>query len=186
MNAFWSYFWPACGVGLVVGIIAGAFAFRAPRIPTKDRETREPIARQKWRRRRMLALVVGIIATIAAAALWHGPFGGAARFTAEVEQSARQVLADNEAPAGVAAHIHHGPLTRRLVLSGPSNDFQQAEAARVLGEIPGVSRAQWSPSGGGTPLILEGTAVAIVGFLLGLVLAYLVELRRRYNAQWNW
>jgi hypothetical protein len=35
-------------------------------------------------------------------------------------------------------------------------------------------------------LILEGTAVAIVGFLLGLVLAYLVELRRRYNAQWNW
>jgi membrane associated rhomboid family serine protease len=29
-------------------------------------------------------------------------------------------------------------------------------------------------------------AVAFAGFLFGLVLAYLVELRRRHNAQWNW
>jgi hypothetical protein len=27
---------------------------------------------------------------------------------------------------------------------------------------------------------------SLLGFLLGLLLAYLVELRRRYNAQWNW
>jgi hypothetical protein len=36
------------------------------------------------------------------------------------------------------------------------------------------------------PLIAEGAAVAVLGFLLGLLLAYLVELRRRYNAQYNW
>jgi hypothetical protein len=26
----------------------------------------------------------------------------------------------------------------------------------------------------------------VVGFLFGLLVAYLIELRRRYNAQWNW
>jgi membrane associated rhomboid family serine protease len=35
-------------------------------------------------------------------------------------------------------------------------------------------------------LIAEGLAAAIVGFLIGAVLAYVVELRRRYNAQWTW
>jgi membrane associated rhomboid family serine protease len=36
------------------------------------------------------------------------------------------------------------------------------------------------------PLIAEGAAGAVLGFLFGLLLAYLVELRRRYNAQYNW
>ena len=36
------------------------------------------------------------------------------------------------------------------------------------------------------PLIVEAAAVALLGFLFGLLLAYLVELRRRYNAQWTW
>jgi hypothetical protein len=40
--------------------------------------------------------------------------------------------------------------------------------------------------GGGTPLIAEGGLIALLGFLVGLLLAYLVELRRRYNAQWSW
>jgi hypothetical protein len=35
-------------------------------------------------------------------------------------------------------------------------------------------------------LIVEGMAVALLGFLFGLLVAYLVELRRRYNSQWNW
>ena len=28
--------------------------------------------------------------------------------------------------------------------------------------------------------------IAVLGFLFGLLLAYLIELHRRYNAQWNW
>ena len=52
--------------------------------------------------------------------------------------------------------------------------------------MPGIASASWSNDGGGIPLIVEGAAVAILGFLLGLLVAYLVELRRRYNAQWNW
>jgi len=35
------------------------------------------------------------------------------------------------------------------------------------------------------PVIVEACAVVLVGFLVGLVLAYLVELRRRSNAEWR-
>lgn len=185
MNAFWAYFWPVFGVGLIAGILAGSIGFRSPRIGVKAGPELREIAVQRWRRRRLIALIIGTAAAIVAAALWHGPLGAADRFTAQVEARARQVLIDNNAPAGMAAHIHRGPLTRQLIVSGPGNDFQQAESARLLGQIPGVSNASWTPSSG-TPLIVEGIAAALLGFLFGLVLAYLVELRRRYNAQWNW
>ena len=49
-----------------------------------------------------------------------------------------------------------------------------------------ASATRPGPTGGGTPLIAEGTGASLLGFLIGLLLAYLVELRRRYNAQWNW
>jgi hypothetical protein len=185
VNAFWAYFWPVFGVGLIAGILGGSIGFRSPRIGVKAGPELREIAIERWRKRRLIALSAGAVAAIIATALWHGPLGAADRFTAQVEGSARQVLADNNAPAGMAAHIHHGPLTRQLIVSGPGNDFQQAESARLLSQISGVSSASWTPSPG-TPLIVEGAGAALLGFLLGLVLAYLVELRRRHNAQWNW
>lgn len=166
MNALWSYFWPTFAAGLILGGIAGSIAFRR-------------------NSRRNSALAAGFVASILVAALWHGPFGAADRFTTLVERSARQTLVHYEMTQ-VTAHLHHGPLTRRLILSGPADDFQTSELLRIMGELPGVSSAQWSPSPGGIPLFVESTAVALLGFLFGLLLAYLVELRRRYNAQWNW
>jgi hypothetical protein len=166
VNAFWTYFWPTLGVGLLCGVVAGAFGFR----PKAKRD---------------LFLLVGAAAAIAAAALWHGPLGAADRFTAEVQRTARQRL-DYYEMTQVRAQLHHGPLTRRLILSGPADDFQSSELVRIMSELPGVSTAQWSNEGSGVPLIVEGAAMAILGFLIGLLLAYLVELRRRYNAQWNW
>ena len=84
--------------------------------------------------------------------------------------------------------LHHDPLTRHLVLSGGEglNDWQRGEIVRLFSQLPGVSEAQLSPTPAGIPLIIEGAGVAVLGFLLGLLLAYLVDLRRRYNAQWNW
>jgi hypothetical protein len=166
MNAWWSYFWPALAAGLLVGAIAGSVGFRRTS-------------------KRNIALAAGFAATIALAALWHGPFGAANRFSQQVERSARQTL-DNYEMTQVTAHLHRGPLTRRLILSGPADDFQSSELVRIMGALPGVSSARWSAEGGGPPLIAEGSAAAILGFLFGLLLAYLVELRRRYNAQWNW
>jgi hypothetical protein len=42
--------------------------------------------------------------------------------------------------------------------------------------------------GGGAmiPLIVEACAISLVGFFIGLLLAYLVELHRRANAEWRW
>ena len=167
MNPLWDYFWPSLTAGMVVGIVAGAYGFR------------------RRRSRRNIAPALGIIASIALAGLWHGPMGAADRFSAAVEREAQNALVYYEITQ-VSAHLHHGPLTRRVMLSGPADDFQREELARHMGEVPGIASATWSNGGGGVPLIVEGAAVAVLGFLLGLLVAYLVELRRRYNAQWNW
>jgi hypothetical protein len=166
MNAFWAYFWPAFALGLAAGLIAGAFGFRK-------------------KSRRLIALGGGVAAAILLAALWHGPFGGADLFTAKVNRGIRYTLVYFEMTQ-VKAQLHHNPLTRQVQLSGPADDFQRRELVRLMNELPGVSGTSWSPGGGGVPLIAEGAGVSLLGFLLGLVLAYLIELRRRYNLQWNW
>ena len=166
MSPLWSYLLPPLGTGMIVGIVAGAVLFRR-------------------RSRRVATLAAGILACIALAGLWHGPLGAADRFSAEVERGVQKTLVYYEMPQ-VSAHLHRGPLTRRVLLSGPADDFQRSELARLIDQVPGVSSARWSSDGGGMPLIVEGVAVALVGFLFGLLLAYLVELRRRYNAQWSW
>ena len=165
MNAFWAYFWPPFGAGIAVAIIAGAFAFRRPR-------------------KRILALALGVILALGLAALWHGPGGAANRFTKSVEQVVREALVNNEIPE-VNGHLQRGPLTRRVLLSGPADDFQRREVVKLMNVVPGVESASWS-GGTATPLIAEGGISAVLGFLLGLLVAYLMELRRRYNAQWNW
>ena len=127
MNAFWAYFWPPFGAGIAVGIIAGAFAFRR-------------------RRTRIIALAAGVIAAIALAALWHGPGGAADRFTAEVEHVIREALVNNEIPE-VNGRLQRGPLTRRVMLSGPADDVQRREVVKLMNVVPGVESASWS---GGT------------------------------------
>jgi hypothetical protein len=166
VTTLWPYFWPPVGAGIIVGVLAGLIAFRG-------------------RRSRNLAFAIGCVLSIALAALWHGPLGAADRFAREVDLTVRSALIYNEIPE-VSGHLHRGPLTRRVMLSGPADDFQRSELIKVMGEVPGVGSASWSNAGGGTPLIAEGVAAGVVGFLLGLVLAYLIDLRRRYNAEWNW
>ncbi|HVI04631.1 MAG TPA: hypothetical protein VM711_00875 [Sphingomicrobium sp.] len=165
MNALWSYFWPAFAAGLLVGGLAGTFAYRRPH-------------------KRAVSLALGMVAALALAALWHGPLGGADRFAAKVERGVQNTLAYYEMTQ-VSGHLHRDPLTRLVLLSGNADDFQRSELVRLMNQVPGVSGTSWS-GGRGTPLIAEGLGVAIAGFLFGLLLAYLFELRRRYNAQWNW
>ena len=166
MNPLWAYFWPAFAVGLLIGVVAGILGFRR-------------------KSRRNIALGIGLLASLALAGLWHGPLGAANRLSSRVEADAEATLQFYEM-TGVTAHLHRRPLTRRLILSGRADDLQARELVRTMDTLPGISRAQWKVSPAGPPLMLEGLAVAVLGFLLGLLLAYLVELRRRYNAQWNW
>ena len=166
MNALWSYFWPALGLGMVSGIIAGSFAVR-------------------WRPRRALVMIAGVAAGIGLAALWHGPLGGSDRFSEQVEKGIRKTLVYYEMTQ-VTGHLHDAPLARRVLLSGEADDFQRSELVRLVNEVPGVSSTSWTSNDGGVPLVVEGGLVAVLGYLLGLLLAYLVELRRRYNSQWKW
>jgi len=185
VNAFWSYFLPFAGIGLITGIIAGLIGFRLRRPVSEDKLAPPPPPDPEWRRKRSIALGCGVAIALAAAGLWHGPLGAANRFSAEVERNARLSLDSWEMPQ-VAAQLHLGPLTRHIILSGRADDFQRSELIRIIETVPGVSHAQWAPSPTGPPLILEGIAVTIAVFLVGLLLAYVIELRRRYNAQWNW
>ena len=184
MSNFWSYFWPLVAAGLVIGALAGAIGFRMPRAQAKAKMQGEAVADDR-RPRRWLSLAIGAVGCGAAAALWFGPMGAADLFTHRVERDARITLGNYEIPQ-VDAHLHRGPLSRRLILSGPADDFQRSELVRIMPLISGVREARWSNAGGGVPLIIESIAAAIAGFLFGLLLAYLVELRRRYNSQWNW
>ena len=163
MSVLWTYFWPLFAAGLVIGVVAGRIAFA---------------------KRSKRALVAGAGLCLVAAGLWHGPMGAAGRLTASVDRMTRQALEYYEMTQ-VAARLDRAPLNRQLILEGPADDFQRSELARVLSEIPGVSRARWSPQFA-LPLIVEAMIAAILGFLAGLLLAYLVELHRRHNAQWNW
>ena len=184
MSPLWTYFWPAFAAGLIFGVIAATGGFRAKVVRVRERPL-EPDLIRPPRRRRNAFLVGGVLASISAAALWHGPLGAADRFSSEVERDVRTTL-DYWEMTQVQGRLHHGPLTRRIALSGPADDFQRSELVRVISDVPGVSSARWSSTGGGPPLILEGIAVSVLGFLFGLLLAYLLELRRRYNAQWSW
>src|SRR5207247_9272692 len=74
MNALWSFFWPPFAVGLLIGVIGGAIAFRRRRL--RDR-----------------ALLAAFALSVAVAGLWTGPFGAADRFVASVEHEPRLTLA---------------------------------------------------------------------------------------------
>lgn len=184
MTVLLSYFWPVFAAGLAIGGVAGAVGFRLPQIAT-DRPGDRDALLNGWRRKQRYALTLGLLVTLASAALWHAPLGGADRFTRVVERSARQAL-DYYEMFGVTARLGREPLTRRLQLSGPADDFQRSELVRIMGDLPGVSVARWHLRDRQVPLIGEGALMAILGFLVGLLLAYLIELRRRYNAQWSW
>lgn len=165
MNVFWSYFWPVAATGLLAGVIAGTIGFRRQRLAT--------------------ALSLGAAGAIIAALIWHGPLGAADRFAAVIERTARQTLVDWEM-GSVVAHLHREPLTRHLVLIGRADDFQRSELARIMSALPGVGSAGWTDRLGGLPLAAEAALAALLSFLVGVLLAYLVELHRRYNAQWSW
>ena len=168
MNLLWDLYWPVIVVAAVIGVIAGAFGFRR-------------------KKRGRLALASGIAATLLVAWFWHEPIGTADRFAGSVERRTRQVLVDFEM-APVRAVVQRAPLSRTLILSGPADNFQRSELVRILNHVPGVANVHWADSRKPftLPMLLEVELAALLSFGLGLVLAYLLELRRRSRAQWSW
>ncbi len=90
-------------------------------------------------------LFLGIAAVVGTAALWHGPLGAGDRLASQAEASARRTLDYYELPM-IQARMQRHPLTRRLILSGPADDFQRAELIRILDDTPGVLEVRWDPA----------------------------------------
>lgn len=93
---------------------------------------------------RMAILALGILVVIGLTWLWHGPLGAGDRFARQIETAARVQL-DHDEMLRVQARIERDPLSRRLILSGPADDFQRGEIKRRMELIPGVGEAQWDP-----------------------------------------
>lgn len=94
---------------------------------------------------RLSIVLIGIAATLVETALWHGPLGAGDRMAAGAETIARRTLDYYELPM-IQAHMQRSPLSRRLILSGPADQFQRAELVRMLDDIPGVLEVRWDPS----------------------------------------
>lgn len=126
------------------------------------------------------ALAIGILATLAAAALWHGPGGAAGRFTATAERTMRITL-DHYEMQGVAVRLQRAPLTRRLVFAGAADAFQRSEILRIGREVPGVADTAWAgrPAPRTLPLLAEVMLMALASFAIGAILSFVVALRRR-------
>ena len=86
MNAFWSFFWPMIGFGLLAGVIAGLVGYRR----------RPGMLLVAYRKRRLRVPVAGGLACVLAALLWTGPLGGADRFVAAVDREVQLSLVYNE------------------------------------------------------------------------------------------
>jgi hypothetical protein len=94
---------------------------------------------------RRTILLSGIAAVVGSTALWHGPLGAGERLARQAEANARRTLDYYELPM-VQARMQRGPLVRRLILSGPADDFQRAELVRILDETPGLLEVRWDPA----------------------------------------
>jgi hypothetical protein len=94
---------------------------------------------------RRAIFMLGLAAVMGFSALWHGPLGAGERLATKAEAAARAQL-DRDEMFQLQARLQRGPLSRRLVVSGPADDFQRGEIIRRLDTIPGVLEVRWDPA----------------------------------------
>lgn len=188
MSAVWHIYWPLLVAALLGGVIVGRFAYRLPKLgkdPTEDVKT---AATERYRQKRNKIVALGAAGLLAAVALWHGPLGGGDRFARLVETAVAKELEWLEMPT-ISGKLERSPLSRTLVLSGPANSFQQEGFVRALRPVRGLAAIRWQDqraSGFALPLLAEVTLLSLIAFALGLFFSFIVEIRRRVNAEWSW
>ena len=88
-------------------------------------------------------IALGVAAVLVETALWHGPLGAADRLAARIEAAAAAEIKHQEM-FGVTARLERAPLRRRMVLTGPADEFQQRGLGRLIDNMPGVSGTRWT------------------------------------------
>lgn len=89
-------------------------------------------------------LLLGALATVGVAELWHGPLGSASDLERSIETRANTALANFGVPE-IKASLAEKPLRRTLVLYGPADDFQRRALVETMGKLPGVNEVRWDP-----------------------------------------
>ena len=90
-------------------------------------------------------LLLGAMGAMGVALLWHGPVGAADELRTAVERKTRNLLDYYELPQ-ITARMDDAPLTRRIILMGPADDFQRRALVERVGEVPGVAEVRWDPA----------------------------------------
>ena len=188
MSVVWHIYWPLLVAALLAGIVVGRFAYRLPRLGTDPADDVKSAAMRQYRRKRNKTLGLGVAGLLAAVALWHGPLGGGDRFARLIETAVAAELEWLEMSA-ISGQLERSPLRRTLVLSGPANSFQQEGFFRALRPIRGLAALRWQDQRASEfvlPLLAEVTLLSLIAFALGLFFSFIVEIRRRVNAEWSW
>jgi hypothetical protein len=188
MTVVWHIYWPLLVAALLAGVITGRLAYRRPRLGKDPAEDIKRAASEKYRRKRNKTVGLGIAGLLAAVALWHGPLGGGERFARLVEGAVATELEWLEMPE-ISGKLDRSPLSRTLVLAGPANSFQQDGFIRALRPVRGLAGIRWDDqraSHFALPLLAEVTLLSLIAFSLGLFFSFVVEIRRRVNAEWSW
>ncbi|QAY77089.1 hypothetical protein [Sphingosinicella sp. BN140058] len=130
--------------------------------------------------------LIGLLAALVMAWLWHGPGGQGEALIDGLEQSARSAAGEAELP-GVSVRMVRDPLSRTAIVSGTANDLQREGLGSQWGvvdyvrNVPGMARARWDDekSGNGLPLLAETMIVVALAYLAGLGLGALIFGRRK-------
>ena len=93
---------------------------------------------------RYAVMASGAAAVLAVAWSWHQPLGAGDRLARQIEARARAQL-DRDEMLSVSARLERHPLSRRLILAGPADEFQRGEIRRRMEAMPGVGEAVWDP-----------------------------------------
>ena len=155
---------------------------------------------------RWLKLLIGFLAAFAVSWLLYGPLGQGEAYANLLQQRADYVLQHSGVP-NLQARIGRSPLTRTVFLCGPTVEFQRngtlawqggaSDYPGLDGRMPmigGISRAVWDPApdasgatppcraggpaaSGGFPLLVEMLGLALLAWLLGLGIGWVVRRR---------
>ena len=127
------------------------------------------------------AVLIGTAASIACAALLHGVGGAGERLAGTLDVQQRRMLDEYEMQA-IEGRAQRDPIARRIIMKGPADDFQRAELVRYSERLPGVGEARWNRAKSEltypVPALIEGIALSLAAFVVGLLIAYLAFVRR--------
>lgn len=95
----------------------------------------------------IIKIWIGLAATLASAALFHGPAGYGERLLAGLESQVQPLVAKQEVES-VHAGFARDPMSRSLVFRGPANDFQRQRFVELVQEenIRGIRSIGWDPA----------------------------------------